>query len=36
MPVEFPGLTSSQMSNHTNMITLITLTLRMGEVANEM
>lgn len=37
MPVEFFGLmASSQFSNHTNMVALITLTLKLGEVANEM
>ncbi|KAL3471543.1 hypothetical protein BJX99DRAFT_266680 [Aspergillus californicus] len=36
MPVDFPGLMPrGQMSNHTNMITLITLTLKLGETANE-
>ncbi|RJE17584.1 Transcription factor [Aspergillus sclerotialis] len=36
MPVEFPGLTLSiQFSNHTNMVALIILTLKLGEVANE-
>lgn len=37
MPVEFPGLTmSTQLSNHSNMVALITLTLKLGEVVNEM
>lgn len=37
MPVEFPGLTlSTPVSNHANMVALITLTLKLGEVANEM
>ncbi|KAB8209094.1 hypothetical protein BDV34DRAFT_210439 [Aspergillus parasiticus] len=37
MPVDFPGLNlTGQVSNHTNMVTLITLTLKLGEVANEM
>ncbi|KAK1149188.1 hypothetical protein N8T08_006408 [Aspergillus melleus] len=36
MPVDFPALKPpGQVSNHTNMITLITLTLKLGEVANE-
>ncbi|KAL2870291.1 uncharacterized protein BJX67DRAFT_370264 [Aspergillus lucknowensis] len=36
MPVDFPGLMpQGQVSNHTNMIALITLTLKLGEVANE-
>ncbi|KAL4864615.1 hypothetical protein BDV12DRAFT_188785 [Aspergillus spectabilis] len=36
LPVDFPGLMPhGQISNHTNMITLITLTLKLGEVANE-
>ncbi|KAL4885612.1 hypothetical protein BJY04DRAFT_231063 [Aspergillus karnatakaensis] len=36
LPVDFPGLMPhGQVSNHTNMITLITLTLKLGEVANE-
>ncbi|KAL4922479.1 fungal-specific transcription factor domain-containing protein [Aspergillus aurantiobrunneus] len=36
LPVDFPGLMpQGQVSNHTNMITLITLTLKLGEVANE-
>ncbi|KAJ5825572.1 hypothetical protein N7474_002710 [Penicillium riverlandense] len=35
-PVDFPGLTpAGQPSNHTNMVTLITLTLKLGEVSNE-
>ncbi|PLB39593.1 Zn(II)2Cys6 transcription factor [Aspergillus candidus] len=35
-PVDFPGLMpAGQVSNHTNMITLIKLTLKLGEVANE-
>ncbi|KAL4804331.1 fungal-specific transcription factor domain-containing protein [Aspergillus unguis] len=36
MPVDFPGLMpQGQVSNHTNMVTLITLTLKLGEVSNE-
>ncbi|KAJ5173271.1 hypothetical protein N7492_005864 [Penicillium capsulatum] len=36
LPVDFPGLMpASQPSNHTNMVALITLTLKLGEVANE-
>ncbi|KAE8388950.1 hypothetical protein ETB97_010694 [Aspergillus alliaceus] len=36
MPVDFPGLNLiGQVSNHTNMVTLITLTLKLGETANE-
>ncbi|KAE8374717.1 hypothetical protein BDV26DRAFT_284045 [Aspergillus bertholletiae] len=36
MPVDFPGLNPiGQISNNTNMVTLITLTLKLGEVANE-
>ncbi|KAF7586109.1 hypothetical protein BBP40_009439 [Aspergillus hancockii] len=36
MPVDFPGLNlTGQVTNHTNMVTLITLTLKLGEVANE-
>ncbi|KAJ5219493.1 uncharacterized protein N7498_001592, partial [Penicillium cinerascens] len=35
-PVDFPGLMpATQPSNHTNMIALITLTLKLGEVSNE-
>ncbi|KAL4962157.1 Zn(II)2Cys6 transcription factor [Aspergillus stella-maris] len=35
-PVDFPGLMPhGQVSNHTNMVTLITLTLKLGEVSNE-
>ncbi|KAL4929092.1 Zn(II)2Cys6 transcription factor [Aspergillus undulatus] len=35
-PVDFPGLMpQGQVSNHTNMVTLITLTLKLGEVSNE-
>jgi hypothetical protein len=37
MPVDFPGLMpTGQVSNHTNMVTLIKLTLKLGEVSNEM
>jgi hypothetical protein len=37
MPVDFPGLMPhGQVSNHTNMVTLIKLTLKLGEVSNEM
>jgi hypothetical protein len=37
LPVDFPGLMPrGQVSNHTNMIALITLTLKLGETANEM
>lgn len=37
LPVEFPGLTmSNQFSNHTNMVALITLTLKLGDIVNEM
>jgi hypothetical protein len=37
LPVDFPGLMPhGQISNHSNMIALITLTLKLGEVANEM
>jgi hypothetical protein len=37
LPVDFPGVNPiGQVSNHTNMVTLITLTLKLGEVANEM
>ncbi|KAL2818764.1 hypothetical protein BDW59DRAFT_175008 [Aspergillus cavernicola] len=36
LPVDFPGLMpQGQVLNHTNMVTLITLTLKLGEVANE-
>ncbi|KAL4782453.1 hypothetical protein BJX76DRAFT_349359 [Aspergillus varians] len=36
LPVDFPGLMPrGQPSNHTNMIALITLTLKLGEVSNE-
>ncbi|RHZ47700.1 Zn(II)2Cys6 transcription factor [Aspergillus thermomutatus] len=36
MPVDFPGLMpTGQVSNHTNMVTLIKLTLKLGEVSNE-
>jgi hypothetical protein len=36
LPVDFPGLMPvNQISNHTNMVTLITLTLKLGEVSNE-
>ncbi|KAJ5595009.1 uncharacterized protein N7459_001217 [Penicillium hispanicum] len=36
LPVDFPGLMpATQPSNHTNMIALITLTLKLGEVSNE-
>ncbi|KAL5358531.1 fungal-specific transcription factor domain-containing protein [Aspergillus floccosus] len=36
LPVDFPGLMPhGQISNHSNMIALITLTLKLGEVANE-
>ncbi|KAJ5773136.1 hypothetical protein N7457_008032 [Penicillium paradoxum] len=36
LPVDFPELMpASQISNHTNMVTLITLTLKLGEVSNE-
>ncbi|KAJ5525428.1 hypothetical protein N7494_012078 [Penicillium frequentans] len=35
-PVDFPGLMpATQQSNHTNMVTLITLTLKLGQVSNE-
>ncbi|OOF98842.1 hypothetical protein ASPCADRAFT_504404 [Aspergillus carbonarius ITEM 5010] len=35
-PTDFPGLTpSGHVSNDTNMVTLIKLTLKLGEVANE-
>ncbi|KAJ5596328.1 hypothetical protein N7450_002786 [Penicillium hetheringtonii] len=35
-PIDFPGLMpASQPSNHTNMIALITLTLKLGQVSNE-
>lgn len=37
MPVDFPGLMpTGHVSNHTNMVTLIKLTLKLGEVSNEM
>ncbi|EAL88730.1 hypothetical protein KXW98_009021 [Aspergillus fumigatus] len=36
MPVDFPGLMpTGHVSNHTNMVTLIKLTLKLGEVSNE-
>ncbi|GLI76410.1 hypothetical protein PoHVEF18_004683 [Penicillium ochrochloron] len=36
LPVDFPGIMpAAQQSNHTNMIALITLTLKLGEVSNE-
>lgn len=36
-PVDLPSLRpSSQLSNFTNMVALITLTLKLGEIANEM
>ncbi|KAJ5105703.1 hypothetical protein NUU61_003050 [Penicillium alfredii] len=36
LPVDFPELMpATQISNHTNMVTLITLTLKLGEVSNE-
>ncbi|KAJ5168637.1 uncharacterized protein N7482_004231 [Penicillium canariense] len=36
LPVDFPGIMpATQQSNHTNMIALITLTLKLGEVSNE-
>lgn len=36
LPTDFPGLMPApQVSNHTNMVTLITLTLKLGQVANE-
>ncbi|KAE8144834.1 hypothetical protein BDV25DRAFT_134320 [Aspergillus avenaceus] len=36
MPVDFPDLNlAGHVSNHTNMVTLINLTLKLGEVANE-
>lgn len=36
-PTDFQGLTpSGHVSNDTNMVTLIKLTLKLGEVANEM
>lgn len=36
LPVDFPGLMpASQISNHTNMVALITLTLKLGEVSHE-
>ncbi|CAI7621703.1 unnamed protein product [Penicillium pancosmium] len=35
-PIDFPSLMpASQPSNHTNMIALITLTLKLGQVSNE-
>ncbi|KAF9890240.1 hypothetical protein FE257_006152 [Aspergillus nanangensis] len=35
-PVDFPGLRPpGEISNHTNMVTLIKLTLKLGEVSNE-
>lgn len=37
LPTDFRGLMPSpQVSNHTNMVTLITLTLKLGQVAHEM
>jgi hypothetical protein len=37
LPVDFPGLMPAhQVSNHTNMVALITLTLKLGQVSNEM
>lgn len=37
LPTDFPGLMpSGQVSNHTNMVTLINLTLKLGQVAHEM
>ena len=37
LPVDFPELKpSGQPSNHTNMVSLITLTLKMGEAAHDM
>ncbi|KAJ5991193.1 hypothetical protein N7522_011400 [Penicillium canescens] len=36
LPVDFPGLMPAhQVSNHTNMVALITLTLKLGQVSNE-
>ncbi|KAI2794560.1 hypothetical protein POX_a01159 [Penicillium oxalicum] len=36
LPVDFPGIMpATQQSNHTNMVALITLTLKLGEVSNE-
>ncbi|OGE49330.1 hypothetical protein PENARI_c022G11331 [Penicillium arizonense] len=36
LPVDFPGLMpANQISNHTNMVALITLTLKLGQVSNE-
>ncbi|CAG7939185.1 unnamed protein product [Penicillium olsonii] len=36
LPVDFPGLMpASQISNHTNMVALITLTLKLGQVSHE-
>lgn len=36
LPVDFPGLMpASQISNHTNMVALITLTLKLGQVSQE-
>ncbi|ODM17390.1 hypothetical protein SI65_07065 [Aspergillus cristatus] len=36
LPTDFPGLMpSGQVSNHTNMVTLINLTLKLGQVAHE-
>jgi hypothetical protein len=37
MPVDLPSLRSSgQLSNYTNMVALINLTLRLADIANEM
>lgn len=37
MPVDLPSLRpQTQVSNYTNMVALITLTLKLGEIANEM
>ncbi|KAF7716021.1 Fungal specific transcription factor involved in L-proline catabolism [Penicillium ucsense] len=36
LPVDFPGIMpATQQSNHTNMVALITLTLKLGEVSHE-
>jgi len=37
LPVDLPSLRpSGQVSNFTNMVALITLTLKLGEIADEM
>jgi hypothetical protein len=37
MPVDLPSLRpASQLSNYTNMVALINLTLRLADIANEM